>query len=47
MKAVRHAKSLCADVEFSTEDGGRSDPLYLVEVIAAVIEAGATTTSSR
>ena len=43
VKAVRHAKSLCSDVEFSTEDGGRSDRGYLVEVIGAVIEAGATT----
>jgi 2-isopropylmalate synthase len=43
VKAVRHAKSLCKDVEFSTEDGGRSDRDYLVEVIGAVIEAGATT----
>ena len=43
VRAVRHAKSLCADVEFSTEDGGRSDRAYLVEVIGAVIEAGATT----
>jgi 2-isopropylmalate synthase len=42
-KAVAHAKSLCQDVEFSTEDGGRSDPAYLVDVIAAVIDAGATT----
>lgn len=43
VKAVRHARNLCEDVEFSTEDGGRSDPEYLVEVIGAVIEAGATT----
>ena len=41
--AVAHAKALCADVEFSTEDGGRSDPEYLVDVVGAVIEAGATT----
>ena len=43
MRAVRHARSLCADVEFSTEDGGRSDRAYLVDVIGAVIEAGAST----
>ena len=41
--AVAHAKALCSDVEFSTEDGGRSDPDYLVDVVQAVIEAGATT----
>ena len=40
-RAVAHARSLSADVEFSTEDGGRSDPAYLVDVIAAVIDAGA------
>ena len=40
---VAYARSLCADVEFSPEDAGRSDPEYLVEVLAGVIEAGATT----
>lgn len=44
VKAVAHAAALCpGDVEFSTEDGGRSDPAFLAEVVAAVIEAGATT----
>jgi len=43
VKAVQHAKSMCSDVEFSTEDGGRSDRAFLVDVIGAVIEAGATT----
>lgn len=40
---VTYARSLCADVEFSPEDAGRSDPEFLYEVLAAVIEAGATT----
>jgi 2-isopropylmalate synthase len=40
---VAYARSLCADVEFSPEDAGRSDPEFLYEVLAAVIEAGATT----
>ena len=31
------------DIEFSPEDAGRSDPDFLVELCAAVIEAGATT----
>lgn len=43
VEAVTHAKSLANDIEFSTEDGGRSDPAYLAEVVGAVIEAGATT----
>ena len=38
--AVAHARSLCEDVEFSTEDAGRSDPAFLCELIAAVIDAG-------
>ena len=38
-----YARSLCQDIEFSPEDAGRSDPEYLYEVLAAVIEAGATT----
>ena len=43
VKAVQQAKSFCEDVEFSPEDGGRSDKDFLVEVLTAVIEAGATT----
>ena len=42
-EAVRFAKSLCDDVEFSPEDATRSDPDFLCEVVQAVIEAGATT----
>jgi 2-isopropylmalate synthase len=34
---------MCPDVEFSTEDAGRSDRVFLTELIAAVIEAGART----
>jgi 2-isopropylmalate synthase len=40
---VAHAKSLCADVEFSPEDAGRSDPAFLYEALDAAIKAGATT----
>ncbi len=43
VKAVAHAKSLCDNVEFSAEDGSRSDPDFLCRVFEAVIEAGATT----
>ena len=42
VEAVRYAKTLCPDVEYSTEDGSRSDRNYLCQVIEAVIEAGAT-----
>src|SRR4029077_7024306 len=41
--AVRLAKSLCDDVEFSPEDATRSDPDFLCSVLEAVVEAGATT----
>jgi len=41
--AVRLAKSFCYDVEFSAEDATRTDVEFLCEVLAAVIEAGATT----
>ena len=40
---VEYAHSLCADVEFSPEDAGRSDPEFLYEVLALAIRAGATT----
>lgn len=40
---VTYARSLCPDVEFSTEDACRSDKDFLVEVCGVAIEAGATT----
>lgn len=40
---VAYARSLCADVEFSPEDAGRSDPQFLYQVLEAAIKAGATT----
>jgi 2-isopropylmalate synthase len=41
--AVAHARQLVEDVEFSPEDGFRSDREFMAEVIAAAIEEGATT----
>lgn len=43
VEMVGHARSYVDDVEFSPMDATRSDPAYLMEVIEAVIEAGATT----
>jgi 2-isopropylmalate synthase len=43
VEAVRYAKSLTDNVEFSAEDGSRSDRDYLCKVFEAAIEAGATT----
>jgi len=43
VEAVKLAKSLVDDVEFSAEDAVRSDPGFLKEVVAAVIDAGAGT----
>ncbi len=40
---VAHARSLCADVEFSPEDAGRSDPEFLYVVLGEAIKSGATT----
>ncbi|MEW5828094.1 MAG: 2-isopropylmalate synthase [Chloroflexota bacterium] len=40
---VAYARSLCADVEFSPEDAGRSDPEFLYRVLGEAIQAGATT----
>lgn len=42
-EAVAYAKTFSPDVEFSPEDAGRTDIEYLIEVIEAVIAAGATT----
>lgn len=42
-EAVTYANSLCADVEFSPEDAGRSDPEFLYQALEVAINAGATT----
>ena len=41
--AVRLARRLCDDVEFSPEDASRTELAYLAEVVSAAIEAGAKT----
>jgi len=42
-QSVRFARNLCADIEFSPEDGYRSDVDFLCRVLEAVIAEGATT----
>ena len=41
-RAVRYAKALCEDVEFSAEDATRSDPDFLLQVLGEAIRSGAT-----
>ena len=41
--AVRYARNLCGDVEFSLEDASRTDRDYMCRVVEAVINAGAST----
>ncbi len=40
---VAYARTLCADIEFSPEDAGRSDPEFLYVVLGEAIKSGATT----
>src|SRR5687767_10609972 len=40
---VKRAKSFVDNVEFSPEDGSRTEPAFLIEVCKATIAAGATT----
>ncbi|HXZ03054.1 MAG TPA: 2-isopropylmalate synthase [Stellaceae bacterium] len=42
-QSVTHARKVCNDIEFSPEDATRTDYDYLVQVLEAAIEAGATT----
>ena len=42
-QSVRFARNLVGDIEFSPEDGYRSDPDFLCRVLEAVIAEGATT----
>ncbi len=41
--AIKLARELCDDVEFSPEDASRTELAYLAEVVTAAIEAGAGT----
>lgn len=41
--AVSHARDLCDDVEFSPEDGSRSDRDFLAAAVQVAIDCGATT----
>ena len=43
VKSVQHAREYVEDVEFSPEDGSRTELNHLVDITGAVIEAGATT----
>ncbi|UCE99012.1 MAG: 2-isopropylmalate synthase [Planctomycetota bacterium] len=43
VEAVKYAKTFTDDVEFSPEDACRSDMSFLLEILTACIEAGATT----
>ena len=43
VEAIKLAKGMTDDVEFSGQDATRSDRAFLVEIIQAVVEAGATT----
>ena len=41
--AVAHARQYTDDVEFSPEDGSRSDVEFMAEVVQIAIDEGATT----
>ena len=43
IKAVKLSKEFVDNVEFSAEDASRSDISFLIEIVEAVIEVGATT----
>jgi len=43
VRAVKKARNLCADVEFSCEDAGRSEIDFLCRIVEAAINAGART----
>ncbi len=43
VQSVRRARSYCEDIEFSPEDAARTEMEFLIAVVTAAIEAGATT----
>ncbi len=42
IEAIKYAKKLCSEIEYSTEDASRSNKDYLFKVIREAIRAGAT-----
>ena len=42
-QAIRACKARCADVEFVADDATRAEPAFVRQIVAAAIEAGATT----
>ena len=42
-KTIAACKALCADVEFVADDATRADPAFLIRVLEAALDAGATT----
>lgn len=42
-RSVAYAKKFCDDIEFSPEDGSRTEPEFLIKVVQEVVKAGATT----
>ena len=43
VEGIKRAKGYVEDVEFSPEDGSRTEPDFLIKVCQAAVEAGATT----
>lgn len=43
IEAIQLARTFTDDVEFSTEDGTRTDPEFLIKIITVAVQAGATT----
>lgn len=43
VKAVKYARNLCADIEFSPEDASRTEKEFLYRVVEGVIKAGVKT----
>ncbi|MGI6710028.1 MAG: 2-isopropylmalate synthase [Bacilli bacterium] len=43
VEMVKYGKSLCKDIEFSAEDAGRTDLVFLAKIVTEVINAGANT----
>lgn len=45
VSAVEYARKKCADVQFTVEDAGRTEYSFLVKMVGALVQAGASTVS--
>ena len=42
VQSIKYARRFCDTIEFSPEDSGRTEPVFLYRIVEAAIKAGAS-----